>query len=156
MDAKADAKKKLGYVLFTVGIILIAYVIGSIMFVFVGAGNVPFEIFKTENGGQISFSMPTIDGNNSNMSMENTMEDMYPMFNLMVWLSIAFLLLLAGYFLCKLGLTAMTPPALSSKSSLRRAFGGKKYNTNYGERIERGNYCPIDEEEFERRPRDPI
>ena len=150
MDAIADNKKKVGYVLFIIGMILIAYVIGSIIFVFVGAGSVPLEIFEVESNDQISFEMPSYSGNNTNMSVENTMNDMYPMFNLMIWLSLAFLLLFAGYFLCKLGLTAMSSP-VSTKPKIKKVFSEKKYISSQEEAVNSNDYSQIDNDEFEKK-----
>jgi hypothetical protein len=155
MDAEADGRKKIGYALFIAGIILIAYVVGSIIFVFVGIGDVPIEILKSKELELDQESQDILEEANMTSLMEMSMEDMYPMYNLMIWLTLAFMLLFAGYFLCKLGLTAMTPPT-TPKPIFRRAFGGKKYDKEHKEGIEREKYDSLHDEEFENRPYDPI
>jgi len=149
MDAAAENKKKLGYALFIVGIILIAYVLGSVIFIFVGAGDVPIDVFKN-NKSDVNDDN-TLEGNITDI-MEMSMEEMYPMYNLMIWLSFAFLLLFAGYFLCKLGFTVMNPPIQQPKKpSLREVFGGKKHNVAEDNKFENNTYSSVHDDSFEKK-----
>ena len=150
MDAVYNTRKKLGIALFIVGIILIAYVIGSVLVVFIGIGDVPIELFEEKQKEEYTFDMPTPDGNSTKMSLEDTTEDMYPMYNLMIWLSIAFLLLFAGYFLCKLGLNAMSPP-VTKKPSLRETFGRKNSVSVHHDNVNKDDYDRFQDQDFEGR-----
>ena len=149
MDAVSDTRKKVGYALFIVGLVLIAYVVGSIILLFVGVGDVPIEIFKADESDK------EIGNTNYSKLVETSIKDMYPMYNLTIWLSIAFILLFAGYFLCKLGLAVMTPNT-STKPILRKILEDKNYKTDDKNNIQKGTYYPVDEEKFENRPNNPI
>jgi nucleoside recognition membrane protein YjiH len=151
MDAISDTRKKIGYALFIVGLVLIAYVVGSIILLFVGFVDVPIDVFKTDESDEESEN--SLD--NISKYMDTSMKDMYPMYNLSIWLSIAFILLFAGYFLCKLGLAVITPQT-SPKSFLRKTTEKKNYHTDNKDSIQRGTYYPVDEEKFENRPNNPI
>ena len=153
MDAEFANKKKIGYALLIIGLCLIAYVIGSVLFVFTGLGDVPVEFFKSEQTyeEELEKQLESMDMSNSTgiLDMSDYMNDMYPMFNLTIWLTIAFLLLFAGYFLCKLGLAAMKPTE-PTKPKLRKNFSEKNYNTTYyQDKVESGNYSTSDHEDFE-------
>ena len=153
MDAISDTRKKIGYALFIVGLVLIAYVVGSVILLFVGFVDVPIEVFKADESDEEVEN--TLEGNLSSL-MDTSMKDMYPMYNLSIWLSIAFILLFAGYFLCKLGLAVITPQQAPSKSIFRKTFEQKTDHTTDKNSIERKSYYPINNEDFENRPNKPF
>lgn len=160
MDAELTNKKKIGYVLLITGLCLIAYVIGSVLFVFTGYGDVPVNFFKNEQNyeKELKEQLESINMGNSTgvLDMSDYMNDMYPMFNLTIWLTIAFLLLFAGYFLCKLGFTAMKSSE-PEKPKLRKKIEEKNYNTDYyQDKNDNVYYSTKDHEEFENRPNNPI
>jgi len=146
MDVQREYKtrKKIGYVLFTIGIVIILYVLFSVLLVFTGNGEVPINYFNNEENcqdycntsydqimSQVSNQTPALS-----LDMDEYMSDIYPMYNLMIWLSLSFILLFTGYFLCKLGFTAMSPP-VAPKQGNKKGFGKKnKTNSSYQEKIE--------------------
>jgi len=161
MDAQSDLKKKIGYVLFIIGIIIIAYTVGSVLLVFSGYGNVPVNFFEKEKDcseycneqyndmlGQIENGTPSI-----NFDMNDYMSDIYPMYNLMIWLSLSFILLFAGYFLCKIGLSAISDKTIP-KQEKKRIIIDKSYDNKPNDKnIVNNNYEKVDNENFENRPK---
>lgn len=108
MDAKKDIDQKIvGYALLVVGLCIMGYSIFSVFNVF-GGGNVPFEILVPETGdadqnlsqGDINITNMSI----SNINLEQVITPLYPMFNLMIWLAIAFFLVIAGGRVASLGI----------------------------------------------------
>lgn len=108
MNPKFKNQKIIGYTLLIVGLCLMAYSIVSVISVFTG-GNVPIEILHAEETSNTHQETTGSSNNNSapNIDMSQLITPMFPMFNLMAWLTIAFFLLIAGQRLARVGIEMM-------------------------------------------------
>lgn len=97
-----------GYVLLIVGICLMVFSVVAALSVFTGSGNVPIEILKADETSDTSQGTSGENGE-PNIDMGQLMTPMFPVFNLMVFLAIAFFILLAGQKLARLGLNILKP-----------------------------------------------
>ena len=109
MNIKEKDKIIVGYVLLCIGIILMFYSIISVIGVFTG-GEVPIEILRAEEKDEIinaeinprsgNITIPDID-------LSQVIEPMFPMFNVLIWLFIAFFILIAGGRVARVGIQLM-------------------------------------------------
>ena len=110
ISKKLKDEKIVGYIILLAGLIIMFYSIFSVITVFL-SGQVPIEIIKTEqdnanlNGG-------TNESNGSNgqshgIDFGDIMKPLFPIFNAMVWLSIAFFILAAGGRVAIIGIKTM-------------------------------------------------
>ena len=110
MNLKDKDQKIVGYVLLIAGLCVMAYSIISVIGVFTG-GDVPIEILHASENQENATMQPTIDegGNVTMPSMDlgQIIEPMFPLFNLMGWLSIAFILLVGGQKIARVGIDLM-------------------------------------------------
>ena len=96
MNVKKDIDQKIvGYALLVVGLCIMGYSIFSVFNVF-GGGNVPFEILVSETGdadqnlSQGDIDIANMSISDINLNLEQVITPLYPMFNLTIWLAIAF------------------------------------------------------------------
>jgi len=110
MDLKGKDQKIVGYVLLIAGLCIMIYSIVSVANVFTG-GDVPIEILHASEDQENTTTQPTVDeGGNVTMpsiDMSQIIEPMFPLFNLMGWLAIAFILLVGGQKIAKVGIDLM-------------------------------------------------
>ena len=113
MEELTKDLKITGYVLLIVGICLMAFSIVAAISVFTGSSNVPIEILKADDTSDTTQGTSGENGE-PNMDMGQLMTPMFPVFNLMIFLAIAFFLLVAGQKLARLGLNILkpTPPPI--------------------------------------------
>jgi len=110
MDLKGKDQKIVGYVLLIAGLCIMIYSIVSVANVFMG-GDVPIEILHASEDQENTTTQPTVDesGNATmpNMDLGQIVEPMFPLFNLMGWIAIAFFLLIAGQKMARVGIDMM-------------------------------------------------
>lgn len=143
MNVKKDIDQKIvGYALLVVGLCIMGYSIFSVFSVF-GGGNVPFEILVSEAGdADQNLSQGDIDITNmsiSNINLEQVITPLYPMFNLMIWLAIAFFLVIAGGRVASLGIKMLKASLPELKVIKSERTEKKERNVKVedsGERIE--------------------
>lgn len=106
-DGSNEFKKTLGKTFFIIGVILIAFVIIYVSLVFVGYSEVPLKVYQTEKTSNELEKWYEQNNMSGVPSIDDYMGGYYPMMNLMIWVSVSFVLLMAGYFLCKIGFMFM-------------------------------------------------
>lgn len=109
MDLKKWKNEKItGYVLLIIGVLLIVYTIITILGVFNGNTEVPVKILK-EDTTQIQQNGA---GTNTSQSMNlgQIMIPLFPMFNVFIWVVLAFVLIAAGGRLSGLGIRMIKEP----------------------------------------------
>jgi len=109
MNFKEKDKTIVGYALLIVGLILMFYSIFTAVSVLNG-GEVPIEVLKAEENEQTTEA--EIDSESGNVTipeidLSKVVEPMFPMFNVMIWLFIAFFILLAGGRVARIGIQMM-------------------------------------------------
>lgn len=107
MDGSNEFKKTLGKTFFIIGIILIAFVIIYVSLVFVGFSEVPLKVYETDETTNELEDWYEQNNMSGVPNLDDYMGGYYPMMNLMVWVSVSFVLLMGGYFLCKIGFMFM-------------------------------------------------
>jgi len=107
MDLKEKDKTIVGYVLLIIGLILMFYSITTVIGVFSG-GEVPIEILHSEAEEKTTETNPE-NGNETmpEIDLAEIVEPMFPMFNLMAWIIIAFFILIAGGRVARVGIQMM-------------------------------------------------
>jgi hypothetical protein len=99
--------KILGYALLIVGICLMVYSVVSALSILTGS-DVPIEILKTVDSP--NNTQGTIGENGaSNIDFSQMISPMFPVFNAMIFLTIAFFILWAGQKFARLGLNILKP-----------------------------------------------
>jgi len=110
MDLNGKDQKIVGYVLLIAGLCIMIYSIVSVIGVFTG-GDVPIEILHASEDQENTTTQPTVDesGNATmpSIDMSQIIEPMFPLFNLMGWLAIAFILLVGGQKFARVGINLM-------------------------------------------------
>ena len=109
MNSKFKNQKIVGYVLLIVGLCLMACSIASVISV-ITSGNVPIEILhaeETSNTQQEATDSSSDNTSAPNIDMSQLITPMFPMFNLMAWLAIAFFILVAGQRFTRVGIDMM-------------------------------------------------
>lgn len=101
---KFKDERIVGYALLIVGLCIMVYSISSVIGVFNGGG-VPIKILQSEN-------KETTQNNQSNQSsqqpnLEDIMTPLLPMFNALIWVTIAFFLVAAGGRVTRVGIQMM-------------------------------------------------
>jgi len=95
-----------GYILIIAGLCLFIY--GIILIFSISQGlTVPIDIFNTNQ--EINDINPPIDNNqyntsNTNTSFEQILTPLYPIFNLLIWVSIIFFIIISGLKTIRIGL----------------------------------------------------
>ena len=145
MNVKKDIDQKIvGYALLVVGLCIMGYCIFSVFNVF-GGGNVPFEILVSETGdadqnlSQGDIDIANMSISDINLNLEQVITPLYPMFNLTIWLAIAFFLVIAGGRVASLGikmLKASLPELKVIKSERTEKKERNMKVEDSGERIE--------------------
>ena len=145
MNVKKDIDQKIvGYALLIVGLCIMGYSIFSVFSVF-GGGNVPFEILVSETGdadqnlSQGDIDIANMSISDINLNLEQVITPLYPMFNLTIWLAIAFFLVIAGGRVASLGikmLKASLPELKVIKSERTEKKERNMKVEDSGERIE--------------------
>ena len=124
MNIKEKDKTIVGYFLLIVGILLMFYSIISVIGVFTG-GDVPIEILRPEEKDETTNA--EIDPKSGNITipdidLSQAIEPMFPMFNVLIWLFIAFFILIAGGRVARVGIRLMKasiPDVTIIKSDLK-------------------------------------
>jgi hypothetical protein len=94
-------KEKVGYVILIAGLCVMGYAIGSVIIVFNG-GVVPLELLHSENK-----KIDTINQTNQTINLGEIIEPLFPMFNALIWVVIALLLVVAGGKVARIGIKMM-------------------------------------------------
>ena len=95
-----------GYILIIAGLCLFIY--GIILIFSISQGlTVPIDIFNTNQ--EINDINPPIDNNqyntsNTNTSFEQILTPLYPIFNLLIWVSLIFFIIISGLKTIRIGL----------------------------------------------------
>jgi len=98
---KLNDGKITGYALLIAGICIMGYSITSAIMVFNG-GKVPIEILQSENKKTNQSSQP-----NQQPDLGDVMTPLFPMFNALTWLAIAFFIIAAGGRVARIGIKMM-------------------------------------------------
>jgi hypothetical protein len=109
MVLKEKDKTIVGYVLLIVGLLLMFYSILTVIGVF-NEGNVPIEILKVEKGNETTKAETDPKSGNvttPEIDLGQVIEPMFPMFNVLIWLAIAFFILIAGGRVARIGIQMM-------------------------------------------------
>ncbi|MDH7517663.1 MAG: hypothetical protein QHH19_04905 [Candidatus Thermoplasmatota archaeon] len=93
---KINNEKLVGYILLIVGLCIMIYTIATVISVFTGGGGIPVKILEEKTTQGASGSSP-----------EDTMMLLFPMFNALIWVAIAFLLVAAGGRVARIGIQMM-------------------------------------------------
>jgi hypothetical protein len=107
MDKLTKDLNILGYALLIVGICLMVYSVVSAVSIFMGS-DVPIEIIK-EDSSSSSTQVTTGENGAPNIDVSQMISPMFPIFNAMVFLTIAFFILWAGQKFARLGLHILKP-----------------------------------------------
>lgn len=83
-------KEKVGYVILIAGLCIMGYSIASVIIVFNG-GNMPLELLQSENK-----KIDTAKQTNQTPNLKEIIEPLFPMFNALIWMVIALLLVVSG------------------------------------------------------------
>ena len=123
MNSEGKDKTIVGYALLIVGLCLMGYSIASLIGVFT-SGDVPIEILHAE--GTDTTTEMSYDPKEGNVSMpmdlSQVIEPMFPIFNVMGWLAIAFFIVAAGGRVARIGiqmLKATLPDVKIIKSEIK-------------------------------------
>jgi flagellar basal body-associated protein FliL len=97
---KINNEKLVGYILLIVGLCIMIYAIATAISVFTGSGGIPVKILeeKTTQG---------TSGGTTSPNFGDVMTPLFPMFNALIWLAIAFFLVAAGGRIVRLGIQMM-------------------------------------------------
>jgi hypothetical protein len=98
---KLNDGKIVGYALLIAGICIMGYSIASAIVVFNGGG-VPIKILQSENKETNQSSQP-----NQQPDLGEVMTPLFPMFNVLIWLAIAFFIIAAGGRVARIGIKMM-------------------------------------------------
>jgi len=98
---KLNDGKIIGYALLIAGICIMGYSIASAIMVFNG-GEVPIKILHSENKKTNQSSQP-----NQQPDLGDVMTPLFPMFNALTWLAIAFFIIAAGGRVARIGINMM-------------------------------------------------
>lgn len=99
--------KILGYALLIVGICLMVYSVVSALSIFTGS-DVPVEILKADDSANTSQGT-TGENGASNLDLGQVISPLFPIFNALIFLTIAFFILWAGQKFARLGLNILKP-----------------------------------------------
>jgi len=94
-------EKLVGYILIIAGLCIMIYAIASTLIVFTGNGGVPVKILEEKTTQQGS------SGGTTSPNLGDVMTPLFPMFNALIWLTIAFFLVAAGGRIVRLGIQMM-------------------------------------------------
>ena len=112
MEQKQNKEKIIGYAIFFVGLCIMGFSIISMISVFI-SGNAPINIFpQTTNTIQ--------SGNNSSQNEQIGLTPLFPMFNIITWFVMAFIIQVAGGRIASLGikmLKASLPDVITVKET---------------------------------------
>jgi len=90
---KINNEKLVSYILIITGLCIMIYSIATAIIVFTGNGNIPVKILEEKTTQQGSSS--------------DIMAPLFPMFNALIWLGIAFFLIAAGGRIVRVGIQMM-------------------------------------------------
>jgi len=102
MKQKQNNDKIVGYVILIAGLCVMGFSIASMISVFI-SGKVPVNILTTN----IDSTQSNGSQNNSAPSAEKIMEPLNPMFNVLIWFIMAYILLAGGGRVASLGIKMM-------------------------------------------------
>lgn len=94
-------KEKVGYVILIAGLCIMGYSIASVIIVFNG-GNMPLELLQSENK-----KIDTAKQTNQTPNLKEIIEPLFPMFNALIWMVIALLLVVSGGKVARIGIKMM-------------------------------------------------
>lgn len=137
-DGNKDFRKTIGKLFFTAGVFIIAFVLVFVGLVFVGFSKVPLEVYQIdETSSQLEeyYEDHNITGV---LNIDDYMGGYYPMMNLMIWVSVSFVLLTGGYFLCKIGFMFMESKKENSGLENHPLLRRRTQNPEYREEEKKG------------------
>lgn len=110
ISLKGKDEKIVGYAILIAGLCIMGYGIASVVNLSQG-GEVPIEILHAVEG-ESNQNIPSVGNDSNNMSAPNIdlgqmFVPLFPMFNLMAWLLIAFVILVAGGRVAQIGIKMM-------------------------------------------------
>jgi hypothetical protein len=112
INLKDKDEKIVGYVILIVGLCIMGFSISSVINLSQG-GDIPIEILHApERQSEQNMEPSDIDNNTSNMSapsidLGQIITPLYPLFNLIAWLVIAFVILVSGGRVAHVGIQMM-------------------------------------------------
>ncbi|MEF8847714.1 MAG: hypothetical protein V5A68_01095 [Candidatus Thermoplasmatota archaeon] len=109
MDFEINDEKTAGYIILLVGLIIIIYSLISVLPVFT-QGNVPVEILKTTSDSTQDSSITT-NGSSINLDLNQIVQPLYPIFNVVVWLIVAFFIVVVGSKVAHIGIKMIKLPS---------------------------------------------
>ena len=98
---KTDNEKLVCYILIIVGLCIMVYSIATAIVVFTGSGDIPVKILEEKTTQQ-----ETTNGT-AGPNLGDVMTPLFPMFNALIWLTIAFFLVAAGGRIVRIGIQMM-------------------------------------------------
>jgi hypothetical protein len=113
-------KEKIGYVILIAGLCIVGYSIASIIIVFNG-GEIPLKLLQSENK-----KIDTVNQTNQTLNFGEIMEPLFPMFNALIWVVIALLIVVAGGKVARIGIKMMK---VSIPDEIKIIRNEKEYNT---------------------------
>jgi len=110
ISLKVKDEKIVGYAILIAGLCIMGYGIASVVNLSQG-GEVPIELLQDDEG-ESNQKMPTLGNDSNNMSVPTIdlgqiLTPLFPMFNLISWLFIAFVILVAGGRVAQIGIKTM-------------------------------------------------
>jgi hypothetical protein len=106
MNLKDKDKTIVGYTLLIIGLILMFYSIISVIGVFNG-GDMPIGILqegKDSDNNDVDLDQNSGNSTAPDIDLGKIIEPLFPMFNVMLWLIIAFFILMAGARVARIGI----------------------------------------------------
>jgi hypothetical protein len=119
---KLNDGKIIGYALLIAGICIMGYSIASAIMVFNG-GEVPIKILQSEDKKTNQSSQP-----NQQPDLGDAMTPLFPMFNALTWLAIAFFIIAAGGRVARIGINMMKV-SLPDEVKIIKSVEDKKIET---------------------------
>ena len=119
---KLNDGKIIGYALLIAGICIMGYSIASAIMVFNG-GEVPIKILQSEDKKTNQSSQP-----NQQPDLGDVMTPLFPMFNALTWLAIAFFIIAAGGRVTRIGIKMMKV-SLPDEVKIIKSVEDKKIET---------------------------
>ncbi|MCX6666701.1 MAG: hypothetical protein NTV74_00445 [Euryarchaeota archaeon] len=119
---KLNDGKIIGYALLIAGVCIMGYSIASVIGVFTG-GEVPVKILQSENKKTNPSSQP-----NQQPDLGDVMTPLFPMFNALTWLAIAFFIIAAGGRVARIGINMMKV-SISDEVKIIKSVEDKKIET---------------------------
>jgi hypothetical protein len=110
MNFKIKDEKLVGYVLLIVGLIIIAY--GIISVLNLAGGGAPIEFLQTSGDTQGSIN---VSEGGASFDVSQMMEPLFPFFNMVAWIAIAFFIVSAGAKISSIGIKLMKVPIPDTK-----------------------------------------